>query len=113
MHTRSAAETLRSDAHTYKASHGHANICGFLTQTGWPPFGAAAGLVAPPTPVFHLNRTPTQLLIINVEDQDFRDMLFDYRVTRPGVRCVASSVWGTRLGAGADAYEVSAQAAAI
>jgi len=28
-----------------------------------------------------------QLLIINVEDQDFRDMLFDYRITRAGARC--------------------------
>uniref|UniRef100_A0A383WL10 Uncharacterized protein n=1 Tax=Tetradesmus obliquus TaxID=3088 RepID=A0A383WL10_TETOB len=26
-----------------------------------------------------------QLLVINVEDQDFRDMLFDYRITRPGI----------------------------
>ncbi len=31
-----------------------------------------------------------QLLIINVEDQDFRDMLLDYRLTRDGVRCVCS-----------------------
>jgi hypothetical protein len=27
-----------------------------------------------------------QLLVINVEDQDFRDMLFDYRITRPGIK---------------------------
>ncbi|KIZ03470.1 hypothetical protein MNEG_4490 [Monoraphidium neglectum] len=26
-----------------------------------------------------------ELLLINVEDQDFRDMLFDYRVTQPGI----------------------------
>lgn len=33
-----------------------------------------------------------QLLVINVEDQDFRDMLFDYRITRGGVTCVAKSI---------------------
>lgn len=27
-----------------------------------------------------------QLLVINVEDQDFRDMLFDYRITREGIK---------------------------
>eukprot|EP00877_Chromochloris_zofingiensis_P005182 jgi/Chrzof1/14665/Cz09g11100.t1 len=27
-----------------------------------------------------------ELMILNVEDQDFRDMLFDYRTTQPGVR---------------------------
>jgi hypothetical protein len=26
--------------------------------------------------------------MINVEDTDFRDMLFDYRVTQPGIMCV-------------------------
>lgn len=29
-----------------------------------------------------------QLLILNVEDQDFRDLLFDYRITRGGIRSV-------------------------
>lgn len=29
-----------------------------------------------------------QLVILNVEDKDFRDMLFDYRATQPGVMCV-------------------------
>lgn len=26
-----------------------------------------------------------ELLLINVEDADFRDLLFDYRVTQPGI----------------------------
>ncbi len=30
---------------------------------------------------------PPQLLVINVEDTDFRDMLLDFRQTRAGVRC--------------------------
>jgi hypothetical protein len=30
-----------------------------------------------------------QLVILNVEDADFRDMLFDYRVTQPGTMCAA------------------------
>lgn len=45
-----------------------------------------------------------QLLIINVEDQDFRDMLFDYRITRAGARCAlatngltASTAWLNRI----------------
>lgn len=32
-----------------------------------------------------------QLLVINVEDQDFRDMLFDYRITRGGVKWVGTN----------------------
>lgn len=37
-----------------------------------------------------------QLMILNVEDQDFRDMLFDYRTTQPGVR-YAGIALGHRL----------------
>lgn len=48
--------------------------------------------VTPPTHTLPLPPPFLQLLIINVEDQDFRDMLFDYRITRQGVRCVCVCV---------------------
>lgn len=41
-----------------------------------------------------------QLLIINVGDQDFRDMLFDYRITRGAIRFVQYPLddWGKAVG---------------
>ncbi|WIA23663.1 hypothetical protein OEZ85_000364 [Tetradesmus obliquus] len=51
---------------------------GFLRLQGWTVFSCIAFFTAGLLVLY-------ELLVINVEDQDFRDMLFDYRITRPGI----------------------------
>eukprot|EP00879_Flechtneria_rotunda_P023539 GHRR01024902.1.p1 GENE.GHRR01024902.1~~GHRR01024902.1.p1 ORF type:complete len:440 (+),score=108.58 GHRR01024902.1:99-1418(+) len=52
---------------------------GFLRLQGWITFFILAFLTAGLLVLY-------ELIIINVEDQDFRDMLLDYRITQPGIR---------------------------
>ncbi|KAF6257202.1 hypothetical protein COO60DRAFT_1640125 [Scenedesmus sp. NREL 46B-D3] len=51
---------------------------GFLRLQGWTVFSCIAFFTAGLLVIY-------ELLVINVEDQDFRDMLFDYRITREGI----------------------------
>eukprot|EP00878_Enallax_costatus_P031640 GHUV01034609.1.p1 GENE.GHUV01034609.1~~GHUV01034609.1.p1 ORF type:complete len:145 (+),score=5.88 GHUV01034609.1:255-689(+) len=52
---------------------------GFLKLQGWITFSSLAFVTAGLLVLY-------ELLMINVEDQDFRDMLLDYRLTYDGVR---------------------------
>eukprot|EP00775_Hariotina_reticulata_P008415 gene8415-8599_t len=51
---------------------------GFLRLQGWIAFSLVAFVTAGLLVTY-------ELLVLNVEDQDFRDLLFDYRITRPGI----------------------------
>jgi hypothetical protein len=65
-----------STLHAQLHSQSHLLLCLLAAS------GAASAICSVSTPPALL----LQLLVINVEDQDFRDLLFDYRITRAGIK---------------------------